>query len=179
MSVIRIASRYSKSLLHLASEAGSQDKVYQDMSDIRKSIHESREFQNLLKSPVVATDKKKSILGEILKNQQEITRNFVMYLVDKKREMYLAQICDSYVQQYHSLKGIAEATVTSAFQLDKHTLDSVRKYLSNAFSKDDIKLENVIDRTIIGGMIIQYEDRRLDMSVQKELQEIKKQLIYN
>jgi F0F1-type ATP synthase delta subunit len=55
----------------------------------------------------------------------------------------------------------------------------VKRYLSTTFTKDEILIENIIDRTIIGGMIIQYEDRRLDMSVLKELQEIKKQLIYN
>lgn len=179
MSVTRIASRYSKSLLQLSVESGSLDKVYQDMADIRKAVHENRDFQNLLNSPVVPSDKKKSILGQILHNQQEITRNFVLYLVDKKREKYLENICASFVQQYHSIKGIAEATVTSAFELDQQTIDSVKRYLSSTFSKENILIENVIDRTIIGGMIIQYEDRRLDMSVRKELQEIKKQLIYN
>lgn len=179
MSVIRIATRYSKSLLQMASEAGSLDIVYQEVTDIRKAVLENYDLKILLKSPVVASDKKKSILNEILKNQQDITKKFVLYLVDKKREMYLAQICDSFIQQYHAIKGIAEATVTSAFKLDGQTIEAVKRYLSTTFTKDQILIENIIDRTIIGGMIIQYEDRRLDMSVLKELQEIKKQLIYN
>ena len=43
----------------------------------------------------------------------------------------------------------------------------------------DIQIINEIDSTIIGGIIIKYEDKLLDQSVSKELREIRKQLIYN
>lgn len=179
MSIARISGRYAKSLVGMAGEAGVLDSVYQDMTDIRQAIHDSREFGVLLKSPVVKTEKKKEILNSILHSQHSITKQFVSYLVDKKREMYTEQICEAFIRQYHELKGIAKATVTSAFALDGATIKSVKEYLSNTFSLDQIILENKVDNSIIGGMIIQYEDRRLDMSVKKEIQEIKKQLIYN
>ncbi len=179
MSVARIAGRYAKSLVAMAGEAGVLDTVYQDMNDIRQAVHESRDFAILLKSPVVKSEKKKDILDSILKSQHGITRQFMSYLVDKKREEYTGQICEAFIQQYHEIKGIALATVTSAFALDGATIKSVKEYLAGTFSLDQIILENKVDNSIIGGMIIQYEDRRLDMSVKKEIQEIKKQLIYN
>lgn len=163
----------------MAMEANVLDAVYQDMRDIKLSIYESADFKMLLKSPVIKPDQKKSILEAVLKNQTALTRQFASYLVDKKREMFFESICAAFIDQYLKLKGIATATVTSAFQLDGNTLTSVKQYLSSTFSLDEIILENKIDKSIIGGMIIQYEDRRLDMSVLKELQELKKQLIYN
>jgi F-type H+-transporting ATPase subunit delta len=179
MSEIRIASRYSKSLAHLATEANSLDSVYQDITDIRLALSESRDLASVLKSPIVKAEQKKGILTQVLKGQNALTIKFALYLVDKKREMYFAEICDAFIDHYHQLKGIAKAKVTSAFTLDAATIESVKKYLSSTFSKDEILIENVVDKSVIGGMVIQYEDRLLDMSVRKEIQEIKKQLIYN
>lgn len=179
MSEIRIASRYSKSLAHLATEANSLDSVYQDITDIRLALTESRDLAAVLQSPIVKAEQKKSILSQVLKGQNPLTVQFALYLVDKKREMFFAGICDAFINHYHQLKGIAKAKVTSAFTLDKATIESVKKYLSSTFSKDEILIENVVDKSVIGGMVIQFEDRLLDMSVRKEIQEIKKQLIYN
>lgn len=179
MSEIRIASRYSKSLAHLATEANSLDAVYQDITTIRLALSESRELVSVLQSPIVNAEQKKNILSQVLKSQNPLTIQFALYLVDKKREMYLSGICDAFINHYHQLKGIAKAKVTSAFSLNAATIESVKKYLSSTFSKDEILVENVIDKSVIGGMVIQFEDRLLDMSVRKEIQEIKKQLIYN
>ena len=179
MSEIRIASRYSKSLAHLATEANSLDLVYQDITDIRLALSESKDLASVLQSPIVKAEQKKSILTQVFKGQNPLTLQFALYLVDKKREMYFAHICDAFIDHYHDIKGIAKAKVTSAFTLDASTIESVKKYLSSTFSKDEILVENVVDKSVIGGMVIQYEDRLLDMSVRKEIQEIKKQLIYN
>ncbi len=163
----------------MASEAGLLDKVYADARDIRIAIHQSSDLRVLLQSPVVNTDQKSTILRQIFKDQLEMTREFALFLVRKKREMFLDAMCESFIEQYHELKCIATAKVISAFPLDAGTIESVKKYLSATFGKKQIILENVIDKTIIGGMVIHYEDRLLDMSISKELREIRKQLIYN
>jgi F0F1-type ATP synthase delta subunit len=55
----------------------------------------------------------------------------------------------------------------------------MKTYVSSLLSIKDIELNNVVDPSIIGGVIVKHEDRLLDKSVSKELREIRKQLIYN
>jgi F-type H+-transporting ATPase subunit delta len=77
------------------------------------------------------------------------------------------------------LKGISQATVVTAIPLSDKMLTDAKKYVEKVIGKSDIQIINEIDSTIIGGIIIKYEDKLLDQSVSKELREIRKQLIYN
>jgi len=45
--------------------------------------------------------------------------------------------------------------------------------------EDDLQIVNTVDPSVIGGMVIQFDDKLLDLSIAKELKEIRKQLIYN
>lgn len=179
MSDTTIATRYAKSLTSLAASERLTDEVYNDVTDIKHALNLSREFENLMISPVVKAEKKKSILALVLAGKQKATRDFINLLVDKRREMYLSLICDAFISNYLNEKGIVKAKVTSAMPIDADTLASVKNYLASTFGKSDVEIENVVDKGVIGGMVIQYEDKLLDMSVKKELQEIKKQIIYN
>ena len=62
MSEYRIASRYAKSLLSLADEQGQMEAVNKDMALFSNLIEENRDFELLLKSPIVAHSKKLAIL---------------------------------------------------------------------------------------------------------------------
>ncbi|WP_442886734.1 F0F1 ATP synthase subunit delta, partial [Arsukibacterium sp.] len=52
----RVASRYVKSLLGLAEEQKSLDKVYQDMRLFTKVCDENPAFGIMLRSPVIRHD---------------------------------------------------------------------------------------------------------------------------
>lgn len=67
MADIRVSSRYAKSLLSLAVEQNCLEQVAKDMHFIEKVISENKPLLLLLKSPIIKTDKKISILSEILK----------------------------------------------------------------------------------------------------------------
>ena len=86
MASSRIASRYSKSLLDLAIVGSKLEEVKNDMDAVATICSESRELTNLLNNPIVASAAKKAILTKVFANTNELTRSFVSFLVDKKRE---------------------------------------------------------------------------------------------
>ena len=59
----RLAGRYAKSLIDLATEQNSLDKVYEDMLYLQSVCKQSRDFVTLMRSPVIVADKKNAILG--------------------------------------------------------------------------------------------------------------------
>lgn len=175
----RVAARYAKSLLDLALEQKHDDRVYQEMNEIRKGIQESKELTALLNNPVVSASDKSRVAMAIFKDFSDITKKFINLVISKKREDDLSVMAEEYILRHDELKGVAKATVRSAIPLNNDAMDRVRKYLKGAVQKENIELENVIDKGVIGGMVIRFEDRLLDLSVAKELKEIRKQLIYN
>jgi F-type H+-transporting ATPase subunit delta len=100
-------------------------------------------------------------------------------LIDKKREEELPLIAAQFLATYNQMKGISKATVVSAIPLSDDKLAQLQSYVEQLLNKSDIQLHNEVDQSIIGGVIIKYEDKLLDKSVSKELREIRKQLIYN
>jgi F-type H+-transporting ATPase subunit delta len=49
----RLATRYAKSLIDLAIEKGQLEKIFADMQWLQAVCKASREFVNVLKSPVI------------------------------------------------------------------------------------------------------------------------------
>lgn len=179
MSELRIANRYAKSILAEANASGKQSDVFEDMRHIAALCSESKDLLNLLKSPVVAESKKLNALTSIFSTAQDLTKSLLGLLTTNRREGYLPAIAKAYIQLYYDKSGIAEATVTSAYELDNEALQTISNYLAGKLGKTEIRLQNVVDKKVIGGFVIRYEDKLLDMSVSKELKEIRKQLIYN
>jgi F-type H+-transporting ATPase subunit delta len=179
MASSRIASRYSKSLIELAIAGSKLEEVKNDMEAVSIICTDSKDLANLLKNPIVTAEAKKAILSKVFANTNDITKSFILYLVDKKREDELLLVAHSFIASYNEMKGIASATVISAIPLNETTISNMKKFVESLVGKSDITITNEVDPTIIGGIIIKHEDKLLDKSVSKELREIRKQLIYN
>ncbi|MBO6515871.1 MAG: ATP synthase F1 subunit delta [Bacteroidia bacterium] len=175
----RVASRYAKSLLDLAQAQSVDGKVYDDMVAFGQLTSESADLRNLLNNPVVSGDDKLKVLDKVFAEAHDLTKGLVRLVVGKKRESELASIAGVFIQKYDELKGVTKVTVTSAIPLDGKSLDDVKRYLTGVVKQDDIQVENIVDSSVIGGMVIRFDDKLLDMSIAKELKEIRKQLIYN
>src|SRR6476660_5541583 len=103
----RLAYRYAKSILDLAIEKGQLENVYNDMLYLQQVVKASRDFLNLLKSPVVSADKKQAAIKAVVGNNiGELTAAFTKLLVAKGREAALSEIIISFIQQYKAKKGI-------------------------------------------------------------------------
>ena len=179
MSEHRVASRYAKSLLELAVEQKSLDTVYTDISDFLATAHNSIELVNLLKSPIVKGDKKRAILTSLFKSANKVTVAFFDIIVRKGRENLLVEIAEEFKAQYNTLNGIASATVTSAVALSKKSLTEVEAFIKKQLNSNKVEIKTVVNPDIIGGLVIRFEDKLIDASIDHQLKEIKKALVLN
>jgi F-type H+-transporting ATPase subunit delta len=63
----RLAARYAKSLLDLAVEKEQLEQVYADMVWLQDVCKQSRDFTNMLRSPIIKADVKGKILNTVTK----------------------------------------------------------------------------------------------------------------
>jgi len=174
MKSTRLTSRYAKSLLSLSIEKNSLDKIFSDMNNIKSICSENKDLVLLLKSPVVKTDKKLSILSEIFSSSvSEITMTFINIITYKKREKYLEGIAESFISLYKIYNNIETVTLTTSHPVDEKTklevLDFVKKN-----EKQKVEMNQVIDEELLGGMIIKMGDKQLDASVSRNIKKLKK-----
>lgn len=172
MKETRVASRYAKSLIGLAQEKGQLDAVSEDMVLVRKTVDENRELELLLESPIIKPDTKGKVLKAIFEGKVgEITQKFMSILVDKHREHLIDDVAEEVERQFLDLKKIVRAEVVSAIALTDEQRKEVLRVVSEIDGRTDVQLTERIDKDIIGGLIIQVGDQRLDRSVSGRLED--------
>jgi F-type H+-transporting ATPase subunit delta len=174
MSEIRVASRYAKSLLELASEKGILEEVHNDMQLFTNTANASRELVHLLESPVVKSEKKLSVLKAVFQGKvNDLTLKFIELVSQKERENLLSAIAREFHNQYNALNGIQKATVTTTFPLDAQMRKTFIETAKRVSGAREIELTEKVDSGIIGGYILKVGDKQIDDSLSSKLQELK------
>lgn len=180
MSVIRIASRYAKSLMDLAIEQDKLERIKEDILSF-KNATENRDFYLLLKSPIVNGDKKRQIFDALFEGKyDELTSAFLRLLLTKGRESYLPEVADEFMHQYQERKRISTIKVTTAQAISAEALEKIKgKLLLSKETLDQIEVETAINPDLIGGFIIEFGDKLYDSSVAHKLEKLKKEFSGN
>ena len=175
MIVTKLGRRYAKSILDLAAERGELESVRADMEHIQGTINRSRDFRRFLQSPVINPGKKIKVLNEVFAGQlSELTFQFINIITKKGREGDLDAITEGFMQQYRAKMGIAEATVTTAFELGDAQREQIRAKLKEATGKE-IQIVEKVDPSIIGGMKLRVADKEYNGSISYQLQQMSRQ----
>jgi F-type H+-transporting ATPase subunit delta len=173
MKQSRVTIRYAKALLQLAIEQNTLEQSYNDMVLLDAVCTENRDLVLLLKSPIVKTDQKLSILKEIFASKLgEVSMAFITIITTKKRESLLALIASSFISLYKVHNKIETATVTTATPLDEALRADVINFIKK-HGDDNVELTEKVDEKIIGGAIIRMGDKQLDASVSKAISELR------
>lgn len=168
----RATLRYAKSLLELAKEQETLDACRSDMSVIVAICQESRELTLLLKSPVVKTDKKLSIINEIFSSFSPLSLAFINLITKKKREALLLDIAERFLLLYKIDQGIESAVLTTAVPLDDDTRTKVLNFIKKQ-GVNQVDLLEKVDQNLIGGAILRLGDKQLDASVARQIKDLK------
>lgn len=176
----RLAARYAKSILDLSIEKGQVENVYKDMVLLQDTCKGSREFVNLLRSPVIKPDKKGKILDAILTGKiSPLTAAFIKLLLNKERESHFPEIATAYIDQYKTYKGIQVVKLTTAVPVGEDVKKAILERIKTGQNGHTIELDTTVREELIGGFIVEIGDRMVDSSVAHELNNIRKQFQNN
>jgi F-type H+-transporting ATPase subunit delta len=176
----RLASRYAKSLLDLTVEQNSLDSTLKDMQTIDRVCKTSHDFTNMLRSPIINADKKHSIITAIFGNSISALSNaFVSLLINKGRESNLPEIAEAFVSQYNVMKNIKTVKLTTAVAVDDKVKNNILEKVLSGMPNNAVELETVVDEKLIGGFVLEMEDKLFDASVRKNLLEFRTAVLDN
>ncbi|NCI48863.1 ATP synthase F1 subunit delta [Sediminibacterium roseum] len=176
----RLADRYAKSLIDLSTEKGQLEAVYADMKYLQAVCKSSKEFVAVLKSPVINTDQKNNIVAAVTKGKvSALTDSFNTLLVKKKRESDLPEIASAFIDQYNAIKGIHRVKLTTAVPVSDELKKSIEAKVKSAQNLGSVELETVVDEKLIGGFVLEFNNKLVDASILRDLNDVKKQFAGN
>ena len=173
MKQSRATIRYAKAFLQLSIEQNSLDRSYTDMLLLDKACSESKELKLLLKSPIVKSDQKQKIFDQIFGNKvNELSMAFIKIIINKRRESVLPEIAKRFIELYKMENNIETAIITTAVPISEVLKNKISSHIK-AQNEKNIELTEVVDESIIGGVIISMGDKQLDMSILTEISELR------
>lgn len=176
----RLAGRYAKSLVDLAKEKGQLENIYNDMLFLQALCKGSREFVNLMKSPIIKADKKEAIVNAVTSGKiGDITTSFIRLLVHKGREWNLQEIITAFIEQYKALKDIYTLRLTTAVPVGDDVKQAIVDQVKKQTSIRNIDLAATVDESIIGGFVLELGNSRIDASVAYDLNKVRAQFLNN
>lgn len=173
----QINIRYARALFLFAEEKNMVDEIKQDIELILQWFEEVEDIKILLEHPVVKASKKTEILSSFFKDKINThTLSFLQLIVKNKRENHLKNICRDFIDLYKKYKGLKTAVLTTAFELTRTHQTNIKKTIEKTFDST-IELNTKVDKELIGGMIIQVDDKQLDLSVVGQIQQLRNQFL--
>src|ERR1035438_4925359 len=175
----RLATRYAKSLLDLAVERNSVEDTLKDMQLLNSICQQSHDFVVMLRSPVISGDKKLKVISLLLegRNVSELTAVFVKLLISKGRELNLPEIATAFQEQYNVLKNIRIVKLSTAAPMTDNIRKSIYDKIAEFMPTDKIDLKEIVDERLIGGFVIEVEDKLFDASIKKSLNDFRTKVI--
>lgn len=162
---------YAEALFRLSQEEQCEETVYEELNQAADMFAENPAFTALLSVPNIGAEERVDVLRKVIGNEAGITENFLCLLVEKHRINRIAQIRDAFNALYYEAFSIAEVLVTSAQPLTQTQREKLTERLSAKLAKK-VRLVESVDASLLGGMVVQYGDTRMDNSLRTRVKDM-------
>jgi len=171
-----VAKRYARALFEVAKERGLIDRIESELNSVVGAIQQNEELEKLLMHPHIAQSAKKELVTDLFKaHVAEETLNFLQILLENGREADLPAITLAYINLANEERGIADAVVTTAKALTKEEEAQIAEKFGKMLNKK-LRIQTVVDPSILGGVIVQIGDRLYDGSIKSKLEHFAHQI---
>ena len=169
-----VAGRYANALFELALEEKALEAVEQDLNRFASALDAVEDLRRLVRSPVFTAEEQQRAIAAILDKMEieGLTANFLK-LIARNRRLYAAP---DMIKAFRALlarhRGQASAEVTSALSLTEGQLRALQTALKAALHKD-VQLDQKVDATLLGGLVVKVGSRMVDSSLRTKLNSLK------
>ncbi|MBL0145134.1 MAG: ATP synthase F1 subunit delta [Chitinophagaceae bacterium] len=176
----RLANRYAKSLIDIATEQNQLDAVQADMKLLKSICKSNPDFVSMLVSPIIQGSVKGKIIEAVTKSRiGNLSNLFINLLVRKNRENSLPEIVEAYIEQYNKVKNIQKVKVTTAVPMSDELKNEILAKVKAGGSAYEVEMETAVKDELIGGFVLETENTLIDASILRDLKDIRKQFLNN
>lgn len=171
-----VSAVYANALFSLAREQGdaSLQETRADLRQLAVLFSLNPDLTRLLSLPTLSVSERISVAKRIF-GEEGNACHLLFLLIDHGRVPFLHEIADDFDAKMLDYQGTVEVHVTTAVALNPGQKERLRSALAAKLGKT-VRMTEHIDRTILGGVIVQYGDTRIDNSVKYRLDALKAQL---
>lgn len=176
MKLRDVAKSYALALYELGVEAKALEQIEDDLGNVVRLTHESGLDQFLL-HPLIPNSEKTGLLDQVFSQMHPYLLNMLKFLVERSRTRLLDFIYDAYLSLRQEKDRVLRVTVFTPFDLAKDTLHQEIAARLTQLTAMNVKLDQRIDSTMLGGLRLQIGDKILDGSIEAQLDRLQEEIL--
>ena len=174
---LAVARVYSRAILDLAEEQGIADQVGDDLAELSRYVSENEEFASFLGSPLIDAGERQVAIEKILRGRvSDLLVNALQVVNRKERMLLVPAIAETYRQELRDLRGRVDVQVKTPVALPEALREKLRTAVTHFTGRQPDLIEKV-DPALLGGMVVQIGDDKIDASVASKLKALSEALL--
>ena len=176
MESLKVDHTYGQALFDAAQDLGRVDEICEEYKIVTRVFENEPLLKKLFLVPTLSAIEKKETAREIFEGRisQELL-NFLYILISKRRISYWERIGRHYEKLIMDRDGLTKGILYTVLPLTADQLEGFESKASLTLGKM-VKLENRIDKTLIGGAKIYIDGKLIDASVKTWLENMKQRM---
>ena len=160
-----LARVYAKAMIELAKAQDATDDLLDELREFAAFLDANADFDAFLSSPTVDAEARRAAIEKLFRGRaSELFVDSLQVLNTKGRLAIVRSVVEAYRLEHEELHGRVDVYVRTATPLS----DELRMRLqasATRFAGKEADLIESVDESLIGGMIVQVGDRKIDKSV--------------
>ena len=107
---------------------------------------------------------------------KDVVAEFIKLIASKNQSRIIPQIIEKFKEIWNKENGVVEAEIITQETMRQETRDKVKKYVKEKYNAKEVLINNIVNESVRGGIIIRVGDEVLDGSVERQLKDLKIQL---
>lgn len=167
-----VGKRYSKALFELAMEQNQLEEVEQQLLELKAIFDEEPELGFILTDVRLSLAEKEVIVKKLEQGFSGIVRHFIRVVYEYRRMDDLPLMIADFEKLCDQHRGIIHGTVTTVIPLNERQQQALSEQLARLLDCKEVILTNKVDDSIIGGMVVEADNRIIDGSIKEKLNKL-------
>lgn len=170
-----VAATYAEALFEAAEAQGAIDLVRSQLGEFVTAMADTPDLRAVLASPEVEASAKRAAVSEIMEGAHPVTTGMVQVLLDRGRIGEVDAVVVAYGRRVDVAEGRVVVTAVTAVSLTPELREAIRAKVRTQTGRD-VELDEAVDPSIIGGLVLRVGDVVVDASVRTRLDEMRRSL---
>lgn len=177
MDPLTVSDTYGQALYDAAASESKVKEIGEELQALTKLFGDEPDLKRLFLVPTLAAENKKAAAKKIFEGRiSKELLNFLYVLIDRSRVGAWDEIARKYARLVDAAEGFSKGVLYTVVPVTKEQLARFEEEAGKAVEKR-VKLENHIDKTILGGAVLYVDGKLVDMSIRARLEQLRKRML--
>ncbi|XP_061372574.1 ATP synthase subunit O, mitochondrial [Gastrolobium bilobum] len=171
------SGNYASALYIAAVKTNAVEKVESEILTFVEVVKNSNVISHFIKDLSVKKDVRVKVIQEICAEAKfsDVTKNFLVVVAENGRLKNIDTIAKRFRELAMAYKGEVKAIVTTVFPLPPEEEKALKETLQEMIgSGAKVHLEQKIDPSILGGLVVEFSQKVFDMSIKTRAQQMER-----